>query len=359
MNNMVTLVRYLRASLAWAAVRMNEALIARELQPVAIRATQSPRLLRKITPVFALAVGLSALAGSASADSMRRAGDAWADGRLVDVQIQIDGQAAPLYWAPGRDDRRYLEALAGRNYSVVLRNNSARRVGVLIAVDGLNVVNGEISRLSNAEPMYVLGPWERTTIKGWRTNLESIRRFQFVDERRSYAERTGQANSDMGWIRVLAFREEQTWTERWHDVSGGRRNLDDRRYKDEAGGPRAAKPAPIEEDAPMADQELERGDDAPAPMAKRDAAGRSAQPNSSYAPEATSPQANSFPGTGWGDKKYDPVRRVDFRAERRATDHLIMRYEYATALRALGIFPDRDRLWERDGDLGFAKPPRH
>ena len=40
-------------------------------------------------------------------------------------------------------------------------------------------------------------------------------------------------------------------------------------------------------------------------------------------------------------------------------DHLVLRYEYASGLIALGIFPDGDRLRDRDrGELSFARPPR-
>ena len=43
-------------------------------------------------------------------------------------------------------------------------------------------------------------------------------------------------------------------------------------------------------------------------------------------------------------------------------ERVTLRYEYASALRALGILPApwwaRDRLRERDGGTGFAKPPR-
>lgn len=355
MNNMVTLVRFLRSSLDWAKVQLEETLIPRELQLVPVPVATPAVWLRKIAPALAVAFGVSALAGAASAEGWRGNSDVWADGRLVDVQVQVEGQATPLYWAPGHDDRRYLQALAGRNYSLVLRNNSARRIGVLLAVDGLNVVNGEISRLSHTEPMYVLGPWERTTIKGWRTNLESIRRFQFVDEQRSYAERTGQSNSDMGWIRVLAFNEDKPW---YQPRINGRNESRDQRYKENESYPRASRPSSDEDGEPLTAQEQGRDDSAPAPSAKGEASRRSAEPNSNYSPEAVSPNGSSFPGTGWGDKKYDPVRRVDFQAERRATDHVILRYEYASGLRALGIFPNRDRLRERDGDLGFAKPPR-
>ena len=56
------------------------------------------------------------------------------------------------------------------------------------------------------------------------------------------------------------------------------------------------------------------------------------------------------------------MRVVDFEAEASAAERITLRYEYASALRALGILPweaARDRLRERDrGDGGFAKPPR-
>ena len=271
--------------------------------------------------------------------------DNWVDGQLVDVQIRVDGDAAPLYYAPGRFDRHYVQAFAGRNYSVVLKNNTGRRVAVLVAVDGLNVVNGEMSNLRSSEPMYVLGPWEQTTIRGWRSSLDEVRKFVFVDERRSYAQRTGQANSDMGWIRVLAFREQLPWwqsgRDRWGQV---------RRSFDGDGAP-----------APQARQE-ESKDSAP-PTAQREAPQASGK---AVAPEAHDNMARGdeqgFPGTGWGDRREDHVQRVQFTPEPVALDRIIFRYEYASGLAALGIDPSRygwhDRLASRDGDQGFARAPR-
>ena len=281
--------------------------------------------------------------------------DTWAEGRLLDVQIQVDGEAAPLYWAPGRNDRRYLQAFSGRNYSLVLRNNTGNRVAVLLAVDGLNAVNGEMTRLNSSEPMYVLGPWEKATIRGWRTSLHEIRRFVFVDERRSYAERTGQANSDMGWIRVLSFKEQLPWWEKNKREWGKVKSM----YGDSGPNP-SRQMAPNE--APQAKSQESLDEAVPAPKAPTG-------PMAGYRSSVPQEQDNraqredgSFPGTGWGDRREDHVRQVQFTPEYGATDRLVFRYEYGAGLRALGIFPvrneDRDRLRERDGDLGFAKPPR-
>src|SRR5258705_462095 len=94
-------------------------------------------------------------------EPIRSSQEHWtADGQLVDVQIQVGSSAAPLYFRPDRFDRHYFQAMNGQNYSLVLQNTTGRRVGVVISVDGLNVVNGERSSLSNREAMYVLDPHE-------------------------------------------------------------------------------------------------------------------------------------------------------------------------------------------------------
>lgn len=338
----VTLLQHLRAALEWAQARPAEVLSHDALVPVRV----TP-LARKVALVATFALSLSAIGQPASASAARPwvNEDLWMDGRLVDVQVQVEGQAAPLFLAPGRYDRRYVQAREGQRYSLVLRNNTSRRIGVLIAVDGLNVVSGERSRLAAGEAMYVLDPYERSVIQGWRSSLDQVRRFVFVDEERSYAERTGQANSDMGWIRVLAFREKASpsvwrWDSPQINERDRQRGLDDsdREYKsDELRGEESAPRAQAE--PPVAGKSLDRR----------------AAPN---AAQEKSEGGSSFPGTGWGERTHDPVNRTHFVAERNATDRIVLRYEYASALRALGINLGRDRLRERDGDLGFAKPPR-
>ena len=124
---------------------------------------------------------------------------------LVAVSVQIDDRQAPLYPAPDGSGRYYLEARAGGRYSVVLSNRSGERVGVVLTVDGLNAISGE--RDKGRGRMYVLDPWQGTSVQGWRTSLQEVRQFTFIDERRSYATRTGQANEKMGWIEVAVYRE--------------------------------------------------------------------------------------------------------------------------------------------------------
>ena len=310
-------------------------------------------LIRSLATGAALALVLGAAPARATRfeDYGRTCWDRAANGRLVDVQVLVEGQAAPLYFAPGRWDRRYFQALRGRHYALRVHNRTDRRVGVLISVDGLNVVSGERSSQQRNESMYVLDPWESATIRGWRTSLEQVRQFVFVDEERSYAERTGQANGDMGWIRVLAFEERRpvAWFYQPElkglpgDGRGGRtddglRELESRDAKPPAGV------------APLAGAERMRKDEAGAPRAaEKSLGGELAGP----------PQSDAYPGTGWGERRQDPVRETVFVAAATPGDHLVFRYEYAPGLRALGIALDADRLQSRErGELGFAKPPR-
>jgi hypothetical protein len=261
-----------------------------------------------------------------------------ADGRLVSVEVRVDGHWAPLYGSGRSDERLYFQAERRKNYELRIRNLSGRRIGVLISVDGLNVVNGLRSSLSNNEPMYVLDPWERTTIRGWRTSLQDVRRFVFVDEEKSYAERTGQGNGDMGWIRVLAFEEERRYVRPWdgwyHDWDElAKRERDTKAKKQDSHAPSPEKGS--------ADQNAQKG--APPTIERQD---------------ESRVTEESFPGTGWGDRRRDPVQRTTFDPVYVAADHLILRYEYASGLADLGIPLDWARLERRErGEPGFARAP--
>jgi len=46
--------------------------------------------------------------------------------------------------------KKYLEAKRGENYGIVIRNNTQERIGVVVAVDGRNIITGKKSFLKNA-----------------------------------------------------------------------------------------------------------------------------------------------------------------------------------------------------------------
>jgi hypothetical protein len=100
--------------------------------------------------------------------------------------------------------------------------------------------------------------------------------------------------------------------------------------------------------------------------AQADAKARQAPPASEKRADGaygSAPRPEAYPGTGWGQRTDDPAVVVEFEPERSPAERITLRYEYASALRALGILPhpswNRDRLSERErGRDGFAKPPR-
>jgi hypothetical protein len=248
-------------------------------------------------------------------------------GRLVSVSVQIEGRDSPLFRAPDGSGRFYVEAREGRRYAVNLANRTGGRVGVVVTVDGLNVISGQ--RDAGRGRMNVLDPWPRPTARGWRTSLEEVHQFTFVDERASYATRSGKANEKMGWIEVAVFRESRPLVQ-WR--------------------PRLQSPP-----APSTREYDEAGtrEEAAEPEAARDAAEGAAKAVG---------RARSFPGTGWGERAQDPVVLVSFEPEPVPCEQTTLRYEYRPALVALGVLPRptprRDRLWERDhAESGFAQPP--
>jgi hypothetical protein len=272
-----------------------------------------------------------------------------ASGSLIDLSVEVEGAPTPLY--PGRDGsgRYYLEARAGCAYAVRIANRSPERIGVVLAVDGLNAISGE-RELGPSDParrgrMYVIDPWGEVRVRGWRTSLEDVRRFTFVDERGSYAARTGRANGKMGWIQAWAYREHFG-----AHVSPPRPEPWDR----------PSYPYEEPEDRPRREGSVPEGEDKKADAAPP-AAGAAPESRSADGARRKLPDGGgAYPGTGWGSSAADPATVVRFDAQPRPADSVTLRYEYAPALRALGLLPapwDEGRLRERERGDGFARPP--
>jgi hypothetical protein len=266
-----------------------------------------------------------------------------APGSLVQVSVEVDGRLAPLYPSPDGSARRYVEARRGSSYSVRIENRTGERLGVAMSVDGLNVISGiETSAPRSRRPgrMYVLDPWGETVVRGWRTSLEEIRRFTFVDESASYAARSGKANPKMGWIEIAVYRQRRPYVVRGPLPPWEPRAHDEGRRGESAAG--------------EGDAAASRPTRAPEAADSRETEGRAK--SSARAPYT------GYPGTGWGSRGDDPAQVVSFDPQPVATETVTLRYEYAGALRALGILPrpdyGRDRLRERErGEWGFAAPP--
>jgi hypothetical protein len=294
--------------------------------------------------LIATFLGAAGLAQAAPASAHAPEWDA--PGSLVSVSVEVEGRSSPLFPAPDGSGRFYLEARQGERYAVNIANRTHERLGVVLTVDGLNAISGDrdpAGAWAGTRPagrMYVLDAWGSASIKGWRTSLHDVRRFTFVDERASYAARSGKANSRMGWIEVAVYRERpRAYVHRTDPYEG-------------SGAPYGG--AGARDEARERSAEADRAD---RPSARAEGKVLQAPPSTT----TPAPQGG-YPGTGWGAREDDPAMLVDFQPQATPAEKVTLRYEYASALRALGILPAapwaRDRLRERESGGGFAKPPR-
>lgn len=244
-------------------------------------------------------------------------------GDSVEVRVLSEsGSELPFYPVSARYPAKkvYAEAVKGDHYRIVVRNRLNRRVGVVIAVDGRNIVSGQKSWLKNSERMYILEPYEQYEYAGWRTAQDRINRFYFTEVPDSYAASFGD-QSAMGVIAVAVYPELQHYEPpvQYRSQSSG-------------GTPSAAAPSA----AP------ERRKSAAAPSAKAEMMERSA-------------------GTGYGRSEYAPSRTVAFEPEHRAVETLYIKYEWRSTLCKRGIIScgrpspkGQNRLWDNGG---YAPPP--
>jgi hypothetical protein len=240
-------------------------------------------------------------------------------GNVVDVRIISDhgGEFAKYRTFPRTpQDGKYffMEAVQGERYSIRVENRSSRRIGVVVAVDGRNIVNGEKSNLRRNERMYIIDPYGAQTYEGWRTGMDRTNRFYFTNQSDSYAEKVFSDGSAMGTIALAVYREKIPVRVPHHD----RESL-----KMKGPGGTASSPA------------LERR-------------------SSNLYGDMKSEQA----GTGFGETTHSPVRIVEFQAETVMAEKIVLKYEWQKELCKKGIIPcePKNRLWP-DGD-GFAPIPR-
>jgi len=241
----------------------------------------------------------------------------------VDVRVVSDRKGVLSLYpvdSNGRNTyRAYLEAERGEKYGIRIANRTGRRIGVVVAVDGRNIISGKKSHLRNSERMYILGPHESAVYDGWRTARDTVNRFYFTEPGDSYADAFND-RSAMGVIAVAVYREKQL---------PPRRSSRDR----ESGG--------------------KMGDDRSMPGESAPAAPLGAE-RKSLAPQAREESA----GTGFGEESHSPSIRVKFDPERRVAERHFLKYEWRDTLCRKGILDCRysqNRFW--DDDVEYAPYP--
>ena len=262
---------------------------------------------------------------------------AWAGsvGDAMEVRIVTDdGRTLPTYPVKMRHGVRkvYAEAIKGDHYRIEVKNRLNRRVGLVIAVDGRNIISGAKSWLKNSERMYILEAYGYGEFSGWRSAQDRINRFYFTDVPDSYAAAFGD-ESAMGVIAVALYPEVR----------------------------RCKPPMPLARTTPAHPRSYEG-------KAAGSADRADASPN---APAASGAQmkdrvdkaekAIESAGTGYGRDEYSPSQIVAFEPEKRPLETIYLKYEWRATLCKLGVanctpppsYPP-NRLWDHEG---YAPPP--
>ncbi|GMR08258.1 MAG: hypothetical protein BMS9Abin26_1263 [Gammaproteobacteria bacterium] len=247
----------------------------------------------------------------------------------IDVKvIDEQGNALPSFYQQntGNAHRSYLQATMGMNYGIRLRNLSGRRVGVVVTVDGRNIISGKKSYLGANEPMYILGPYETTTYKGWRTTQNQVNRFYFTRVDDSYADAWGD-RSAMGVIAIAAYQE--------------RRPL--------IRGKEYRTPQPLIENERRGGLSEDADGDA-----SRSPASESGRMESRRSFKSPGKQA----GTGFGNETWSPSRRVAFRPNQNVVAKYFLKYEWRETLCRKGIIncyqSQQNRFWPN----AYDNPPQ-
>ncbi|MBS1169285.1 MAG: hypothetical protein H6R01_203 [Burkholderiaceae bacterium] len=214
--------------------------------------------------------------------------------QLVDVKV-VDRTTGHVLETWQHEGKLYVAGTPGNRYAVHIRNKSGGRVLTVLSVDGVNAISGETAATSQRG--YVLQPWRRTEVAGWRKSQNEVAAFYFTRLSDSYAARTDRPDN-VGVIGVAVFRE----------------------Y--------VPPPPPPPQPADLSAQEVPRS------TVKK--AAKKAAP----APAASPAPTTESLGTGHGERIGAPSRTVDFRRDSHLPAQVVrIYYDSRANLVARGIIP--------------------
>lgn len=246
------------------------------------------------------------------------------------LEVIVDGAPLDMTYHRGRG---YIEGQRGCRYAIRVRNHTARRVEVVVSVDGLDVVDGQPADYRTKRG-YLLGPYESYDIEGFRTSHAEVATFRFSDIGDSYAARRGHPRN-VGVIGAAFFPERER--------------------------PVVYRPRPVpwfgRGDAPDGDWSgATEADDAPAAPA----AGKTAEMGGAgLLGETRRPASRQRIGTEYGEARSSGVVEVSFdrASATRPAKIFAVYYDDAPGLRAKGVPIDEPWCGTPDGPFAPTPPP--
>ena len=124
------------------------------------------------------------------------------------MHVSIRTKTNHLLPTVSHEGKTYLIAPTEGEYEIVLYNNTSRRRMAVVAVDGMSVMDGKLAKKGDQNG-YVLAPWQRSVIKGWRRTNEEVAAFAFTPNEGSYSNQIGNGTRNTGVISVAVFEEKE------------------------------------------------------------------------------------------------------------------------------------------------------
>lgn len=122
---------------------------------------------------------------------------------LVSIGLRDkDGQ-----WYAGHElkGKRFITGLIGERYEIVVKNETDKRLEIVLSVDGIDVLDGK-----GATPKkrgYIVEADGTLEVDGFRTSAESVAAFRFGTVPESYANLKKRGTANVGVIGVAVFQE--------------------------------------------------------------------------------------------------------------------------------------------------------
>jgi hypothetical protein len=122
-----------------------------------------------------------------------------ADG-MVSIGLKSEGG-----WLRGvnQNGTLYFIGEPGERYDILIRNETPRRMEVVLSVDGLDVLDGRPASVSKRG--YIIPADSSIRVEGWRTSLNHVAAFRFAKVSQSYAAQKHGDTRNVGVIGVAVF----------------------------------------------------------------------------------------------------------------------------------------------------------
>jgi hypothetical protein len=122
----------------------------------------------------------------------------------TELTVVVNNRPIDEYKHPQKTQTYYIEGRKGSTYKLRYKNYTARRQKIVLSVDGLNVMSGDI----DWQRGYVVEPYASLVVPGWRKDSGNVAKFEFSSIKQSYNQHndSGQAQN-IGVIGCRVYNE--------------------------------------------------------------------------------------------------------------------------------------------------------